>query len=631
MTLMTTSECPDRQRLQSFLLGLVDGPEAEYLERHLNQCPDCGQTLAVAAGGDTLTTALRGAAAIQTADAAEISGLMQRLRGLTSAGARLAVLPESENFLSLLGPPTREGEIGRLGRCRVLGMIGSGGMGVVFEGEDEQLQRRVALKAIRPSLAQQPGVRQRFLREARAAAAIEHEHIVTIYQVDQQGDVIFLAMQLLAGELLADRLHRDGLLPLAETLRIGREIAAGLAAAHERGLVHRDIKPENLWLDKRGHVKILDFGLARLRDDVSSLTSSDLIIGTPNYMAPEQASGQEIDHRCDLYSLGAVLYRLLTGRPPAVGKNVTAVLLALAKDEPPSLRSLRPDLPAELDQLVRTLLAKNPDQRPATAQVVLQSLASIERTPVGQSRPRAWLPWTWLLATAALVAGIAAAVALVRVATDRGEIVVDTGNDPQVKVAIENGHILIRNRKRDRTYELSVARQPLPSGEYELEVSEAGGLSFQTRQFRINPGKTTTMRAWIAAPMSDPKPRLTIVKVPATTAWTATGIHLKGVSEVAISATGTIQASDGSRIYYHDVPPEGREERLPQFPFPTLPGLALIGRIGDGPAFYIGKELHIKSTVKEGNDELLLGINDDLVDDNSGHWTVQITTRISGN
>jgi len=355
-------------------------------------------------------------------------------------------------------------------------------------------------------------------------------------------------------------------------------------------------------------------------------------------MAPEQASGSEVDHRCDLYSLGAVLYRMLSGRSPVVGKNVTAVLLALARDIPPCLRSLRPELPAQLDELVRTLLAKDPDQRPATAEAVRQSLAQIERTPSDQPRPAARRRWTWLLAATVLVLGIVAVAAVVRVVTDRGEIVVDTGDDPQVKVAIENGHVLIRDRKRDRTYELSVARQPLPSGEYELEVNEAGGLMFQTRQFRIHHGKTTKVRAWIAAkapdsapPVPDPKSRLTVVSVPATTNWIATGIHLKGIDELAISAAGVIQASSESRIYYHDVPPEGREERLPQFPFPTLPGLALVARIGDGPAFYVGKELRTKLTLKEGNDELFLGINDDLVDDNSGNWTVQIITRMTGN
>jgi len=163
-------------------------------------------------------------------------------------------------------------------------------------------------------------------------------------------------------------------------------------------------------------------------------------------------------------------------------------------------------------------------------------------------------------------------------------------------------------------------------------------LAFQTRQFRIDHGKTTKVRAWIAAkapdsapPTPDPRSRLAVVNVPATTNWIATGIHLKGIDELAISAAGVIQASNENRIYYHDVPPEGREERLPHFPFPTLPGLALVGRIGEGPTFYIGKELRIKLIVKEEKDELFLGINDDLVDDNSGNWTVQVVTRISGN
>ena len=184
-------------------------------------------------------------------------------------------------------------------------------MGVVFQAEDPHLRRLVALKVMRPSLAGSAEFHRRFLRKARLAAAIDHEHIVTVYQVGEDRGVPFLAMQMLRGQTLADRLERTGgRLPLPEVLRIGRETAEGLAAAHSRGLVHRDVKPANIWLEEgRGRVRIVDFGLARGAEPDAQFTQAGAVIGTPAYMAPEQANGTAVDARCDLFSLGAVLYR----------------------------------------------------------------------------------------------------------------------------------------------------------------------------------------------------------------------------------------------------------------------------------------------------------------------------------
>src|SRR5439155_2301481 len=198
-------------------------------------------------------------------------------------------------------------ELGRLGPYRVLKVLGAGAMGVVFQAEDPDLQRLVALKVMRPSLATSAEFHRRFLREARLAAAIDHEHIVTVYQVGEDRGVPYLAMKMLQGETLEDRLERPpGRMPLPEVLRVGREIAEGLAAAHERGLVHRDIKPANIWLEgKKLRVKVLDFGLARLATDSGSaadhddgpLTHEGAIIGTPSYMSPEQGRGASVDAR----------------------------------------------------------------------------------------------------------------------------------------------------------------------------------------------------------------------------------------------------------------------------------------------------------------------------------------------
>jgi WD40 repeat protein/serine/threonine protein kinase len=307
-----------------------------------------------------------------------------------------AAMAANEPVLNFLAPPQAPDEIGRLGPYRVLKVLGQGGMGVVFQAEDVRLQRVVALKAMLPALAEKPEAKERFLREARAAAAIEHDHIVAIHQVDEDRGVPYIAMPFLKGlsleSFLEQKAARGTPLKLAEICKIGREMARGLAAAHERGLIHRDIKPANIWLDAGagGRVKILDFGLARLsqQGNEKNLTQTGAILGTPAYMAPEQAAGGQVDARADLFSLGVVLYRLCTGQMPFRGPDIISTLMAVAMNEPPAPRSLRPDVPKELSALVMRLLAKDPGERPASASEVARTIAAIEKACLGP-RPSA--------------------------------------------------------------------------------------------------------------------------------------------------------------------------------------------------------------------------------------------------
>jgi hypothetical protein len=286
------------------------------------------------------------------------------------------------DLAQVLRPPQGPEEFGRLGNYRVLGVLGSGGMGVVFKAEDLQLRRLVALKAMLPGIAASPANRQRFLREAQAAAAIEHDHIVPIYQVGEDRGIPFLAMQLLKGESLDDRLRREPRLAAAEVIRVGRETAEGLAAAHAQGLIHRDIKPANLWLEgERRRVKVLDFGLARAAAGDSQLTQSGVIVGTPAYMAPEQAAGKPVDGRCDLFSLGCVLYRCSTGELPFRGPDTISTLMAVAMEQPRPPRAANADVPPALSDLIMRLLAKNPAGRPASARDVQLALEVIAREP----------------------------------------------------------------------------------------------------------------------------------------------------------------------------------------------------------------------------------------------------------
>jgi serine/threonine protein kinase len=262
-------------------------------------------------------------------------------------------------------------------------------MGVVFRAEDPQLKRPVALKVMKPSLAAFPDFHRRFLREAQLAAALDHEHVVTVYQVGEDGGVPYLTMKLLEGETLEDRLNRSGgRLPLPEVLRVGREVAEGLDAAHARGLVHRDVKPANVWLEAgRDRVKILDFGLARGTGEDAQFTQMGAVIGTPAYMAPEQANGEEVDGRCDLFGLGAVLYRACTGELPFGGKDTLSVLRALATTTPPPPHQLNPSLPWAFSDLVMRLLAKDRADRPQSAREVVEALAAIERGDVAEPPP----------------------------------------------------------------------------------------------------------------------------------------------------------------------------------------------------------------------------------------------------
>jgi tRNA A-37 threonylcarbamoyl transferase component Bud32/uncharacterized protein YcfJ len=298
----------------------------------------------------------------------------------------------SEELYAFLAPAQAPDELGRLGGYRVLAVLGSGGMGVVFKGEDVHLRRLVALKAMLPGVATDPANRERFRREAQAAAAIEHDNIVPIYHVGEDRAIPFLVMPLLRGESLNERLQREPRLPAGDVLRIGRETAAGLAAAHERGLIHRDIKPANLWLEtlpaeweaSGQRVKILDFGLARAVSANAQLTQSGMIVGTPAFMAPEQASGKVVDARCDLFSLGCVLYRAATGEFPFKGMDTISTLMAVAMEQPTPPRDLNPALPRALSDLILRLLAKTAAERPPSARALLTTLRALEKELAGE-------------------------------------------------------------------------------------------------------------------------------------------------------------------------------------------------------------------------------------------------------
>jgi eukaryotic-like serine/threonine-protein kinase len=276
------------------------------------------------------------------------------------------------------GAPAAAGEVGTLGPYRILKQLGKGGMGAVYLALDSRLERQLALKVMLPEFAADLDAKSRFLREARAVAKISHDNVVTVFEADERDGVPYIAMQFLKGYPLDQFLKTKGMPSLPHVIRIARETALGLAAAHQLGLVHRDIKPANLWLEApKGRVKVLDFGLAKPVGSESELTKSGTMVGTPAYMSPEQARGLKVDHRSDLYSLGAVLYRLCAGRNPFAGDHAMAVLAAVLTDEPTPVRDLNPNVPEALARLIHELLAKTPEARPQTGNDVARRLRGI--------------------------------------------------------------------------------------------------------------------------------------------------------------------------------------------------------------------------------------------------------------
>jgi serine/threonine protein kinase len=277
--------------------------------------------------------------------------------------------------LDFLTPTTEPGYVGALGPYLILEVIGRGGMGIVLRGFDRKLNRIVAIKVLAPELAANPNARRRFVREARAAASVSHPHVVTIHAVDDEQLPPYLVMECVVGQSLQEKLDRTGPLRLTEVLRIGRQVADGLAAAHQQGLVHRDIKPANILLENGvERVKITDFGLARAVDDVA-ITRAGEVSGTPQYMSPEQARGEPVDRRSDLFSLGCVLYAMCTGGPPFRGDSLAAVIKRVTEEHPQPIGEMNPEVPPWLADVISRLLEKDPARRFQSASEVAEVLA----------------------------------------------------------------------------------------------------------------------------------------------------------------------------------------------------------------------------------------------------------------
>jgi serine/threonine protein kinase/WD40 repeat protein len=466
--------CVTRRLRLSLEDRLTEGEQADLAD-HLEGCEPCRRELERLAARSGLW-----------GDALQLRGELEPGKAPT-IGLVTEEEPEDdepdEAWLAFLDPPDpdRPGTLGRVAAYEVLEVLGRGGMGIVLKARDPSLERTVAIKVLTPALAHGPLARRRFAREARAAAAVGHEHIVAIYAVDEFRGLPYLVMQYIPGRSLQDRLDASGPLEVKEILRIGTQAARALAAAHAQGVVHRDIKPANILLENCvERVKLTDFGLARAMDD-ASLTQSGVIAGTPQYMAPEQARGEPVDARSDLFSLGVVLYAMAIGRPPFRANSAMAVLKRVCDDRHRPIRELNSDVPDWLESIIDRLLAKDPADRFQTAAEVAELLerglahvqqpTAVPRPVVGgvhvQSSPEfefdmpvsKALPSRRRLATAAgflmlSLVGLGASEAagltkvsefvstILRIKTAEGTLEVKV-DDPDVKVDVDNECVII--------------------------------------------------------------------------------------------------------------------------------------------------------------------------------------------
>lgn len=420
-----TTTC-DVDRLKLLLADLLsDRLQAETTE-HLTECDRCRKALETIAGDagwwSEVESILRGNASVVDKIESSSSSLGE--------GAESHDQFSTDSVIDFLEPCDQPETLGRLGEYEVVAIIGRGGMGVVLKGFQRELGRYVAVKVMAPHLAASGAARQRFVREARAAAAIVHPHVMPIHSVCTTSSLPYLVMPFVACESLQERIDRRGQLEIPEILRISLQTAQGLAASHAQGLVHRDVKPANILLETGvDRVLLTDFGLAKAVDD-ASVTRAGVLAGTPQYMSPEQSRGEAVDARSDLFSLGSVMYAMAAGRPPFRAETSVAVLRMISDNPAPLLSELNPNLPDWLLQIIHRLHEKSVDSRFQNAAEVTrlleQCLAHVQqpnanRLPADvlsparpqqpgrevRNQPLASMPSRSLLAGGVLVASIA--------------------------------------------------------------------------------------------------------------------------------------------------------------------------------------------------------------------------------
>lgn len=509
--MIMATQCPQKDSLVDFLLGKLENEERERLEHHLSDCSPCIDTVRSLELNDTLEGLTQDvlrrdkspAGHDSARDSQLISGLIKRLESLpnhgqtpTSSSTADSCRIQSPGSVAedraaevqrLLATAERDGDIGKLGRYHICELLGAGSSGVVYLADDQQLNRPVALKILRPSLG--GDARERFLAEAQATAKLAHQNIVSIFDVGIEGPLAYIAMQWQPGQTLEQKLENESTLSATEVQQLGTAIASGLAAAHGEGLIHRDIKPANIWIpDGDANAKILDFGLVRVTDENPQLTCTGMIAGTPCYMSPEQSRGESLDARSDLFSLGCLLYKCATGMLPFHSDNALATLQAIQRQHPDHPATRDPSVDRRTGDLTMMLLEKSRHRRPESAMAVAELLAvptdqwktvvpeydvvtqaSLEskneaaRTAM-KTGSTGWFRWSVAVVAIGLLgwAGFLFSPDIIRIVTNQGEIIIDSKvDDVEIEVLQGGERIKLIDTKTNQSIDIK-------AGEYQL-------------------------------------------------------------------------------------------------------------------------------------------------------------------
>ena len=465
---------PTRAELHSYGLGQLSPDKATVIEMHISECEPCCETIADLSSNDTFVELLQEAEQLPADQIVDHDGVPTN----PSSSSQDIPVPLAEHP-----------------RYEIVGLIGRGGMGNVYEARHRKMERTVALKVINREFVRKTEAVDRFHREVKTAAQLSHPNIVTAYDADNAGDYHFMVMEYVDGVDLSRIIRDRGALPVTEACKYIHQAAIGLQYAYEQGMVHRDIKPHNLMVTADGTVKILDFGLASLAPEVvsaaetgevrSELTTAGAIMGSPDYISPEQAEdARQADVRSDIYSLGATLYHLLSGRPPFDDGSVMHKLKSHAQVEPERLESLRDDIPVELGTIVTRMMAKDPDERFQTPTEVAAALESLLQAiePAQESPPRQIRPARkrsrLLLLTAVVTLFIAAFVAGVMFFLEMGNGTIRVAlMDESLEATIQGEKIKVEDG--DRKFEMSAGRQQL------VIRQKCSDTEFVTDKFRI--------------------------------------------------------------------------------------------------------------------------------------------------
>jgi len=552
-------DCPSHDELRAFSLAKISEAALESISSHLHTCEVCLSTLvAMEDGDDSLIQGLRSPSiGEEFLDEPEYHQTIEKLEVI---GAEPAIEGAA-------GEVSRENVPEVLGRYRILEELGRGGMGTVYLAHDAQLDREVALKIPHFRPHAHPRLVERFYREARVAATIEHPNLCRVYDVGEIDGLPYLSMALIHGKSLSKVLRSRGPLPQQDAAELVQKLATAAQEAHARGIVHRDIKPSNIMVTDEGEPILTDFGLAR-RVEVSDtrLTHSGLIVGTPSYMAPEQVDGdpETLSPRCDIYSLGVVLYELLTDRVPFRG-SLLSVLSKLGTERPDPPSAHRADVDARLEAICLKAMAKEPADRYESAATMAEALEEFLSGSSPAARPplrRRWLAWGSAVAAAAL---FVCAGVFIYVNTGSGTLVLEV-NEPDVTVTIDGEQVHIKSPRDEITVTV---------GRHDLEVRK-GGFETHTESFRVWRGG----RVEIAARL-EPAPRITTPRVDLEPGST---IRLNFDSPVP----GTIQDKDSLGTgFTHRLPGTGRSlpRHDPNLDLSSHPGFLTITSTGANLSF----------------------------------------------